>query len=75
MISTLTARGQTVVPASIRKAHGLDLASKLEWIDDGECIRVIPLGRDPIASARDAYRGAGLGQALLRQRAEDRARE
>ena len=75
MITTVTVRGQTVVPAAIRKAYHLGPASKLQWIEDGECIRVVPVGSDPIAEARGIFRKSGLGEALLRSRREDRARE
>jgi len=75
MTTTITTRGQTVVPAAIRKAYQLGPASKLEWIEDGECIRVVPLGTDPIAEARGLLKGSGLGEALLKSRREDRDHE
>ncbi|OGV70530.1 MAG: hypothetical protein A3K19_24725 [Lentisphaerae bacterium RIFOXYB12_FULL_65_16] len=75
MTTTVTGRGQTVVPARIRKNHHLGPASKLEWIDDGQSIRVIPLPADPVAAAQGMFKGAGLGAALLKRRREDRTRE
>jgi len=75
MTTTITARGQTVVPARIRKRYDLGPSSKLEWVDDGECIRVVPLPRDTIAAAQGMLGGSGLTAALLKSRREDRARE
>ena len=72
--TTLTVRGQTVIPAPIRKAHGLRTNAKLEWVDDGKCIRVVPLRGDSIAEARGALGKTHLRKALLRSRAEDRKR-
>ena len=53
MTTTLAVRGQTVVPAPIRHAYRLKTSMKLEWVDDGRCIRVIPLGRIPLAMRED----------------------
>ncbi len=36
MKTTVTARGQTVIPAKIRKEHQIGISAKLEWIDDGK---------------------------------------
>ena len=74
MTTTLTVRGQTVVPAPIRRAYRLRASTKLEWVDDGKCIRVVPLGADPIGDARGALGKTHLRKALLRSRAEDKRR-
>ena len=69
MRSTLTQRGQTVVPAAIRKHFGLTPADGLEWVIEGEYLRVSPVRADPIA----AFRGRGKGGATVRLLAERRA--
>lgn len=69
MRSTLTQRGQTVVPAAIRKHFGLTPADGLEWIIEGENLRVSPVRADSIA----AFRGRGKGGATDRLLAERRA--
>jgi Regulators of stationary/sporulation gene expression len=61
MRSTLTARGQTVVPAEIRRQFHLTQAGRLEWIVENNILRVIPVRRNPV----DEFRGNGKG-ALLR---------
>ena len=74
MKSTLTSRGQTVVPAEIRRRFGLTPSDGLEWLIEGAAIRVVPVRRDPVL----AFRGQGKGGAverLLAERAADRARE
>lgn len=70
MRTTVTARGQTVVPARIRRDHGIESQTRLEWIDDGHSIRVIPLPEDPIRAARGISRG--LSRRLLAEREHDR---
>lgn len=75
MTTTITDRGQTVVPAGIRRSHHMERRTKLEWIDDGLSIRVVPLGVDTIRSARGMFGKGGLREALIKDRREDRARE
>ncbi|GAB6043271.1 AbrB/MazE/SpoVT family DNA-binding domain-containing protein [Endothiovibrio diazotrophicus] len=74
MRSTITERGQTVIPAAIRKQLGLSPADRLEWIVlDGRMI-VTPVASDPI----DAFRGRGKGGTtgrLLADRQAEKARE
>ena len=72
--TTITKRGQTVVPASIRRRHRLEEGDRLLWLDDGEVLRVVPLVKDPIRELRGAAKGEGLTEALLRERRRDRAR-
>lgn len=75
MRSTITARGQTVVPAPIRERFQLGPSTRLEWIVEGDgTIRVVPVALDPIA----AFRGSGAGGAtsrLLADRRHDRQQE
>ncbi|NCO53183.1 MAG: AbrB/MazE/SpoVT family DNA-binding domain-containing protein [Deltaproteobacteria bacterium] len=68
MRSTITARGQTVIPAEIRRRFELDPSKRLEWIVEDGNIRVVPVTDDPIA----AFRGRGKGDSTLRLLAERR---
>lgn len=74
MRSTITERGQTVVPAEIRRQFHLSPADRLEWVVDSQGIRVVPVRANPI----EAFRGQGKGgstQRLLQDRQEERFRE
>jgi len=66
MKTTVTERGQTVVPAKIHRDHGIVPQSRLEWIDDGHSIRVVPIPADPVRAAIGMTRG--LGRRLLEER-------
>ena len=70
MRSTITSRGQTVIPAEIRRRFRLDPSKKLEWVVENEGIRIIPVAENPV----DAYRGSGKGGSTTRL-LEDRKRE
>jgi AbrB family looped-hinge helix DNA binding protein len=75
MQTAVTKRGQTVVPAAIRRRHRIQEGDSLVWIDEGEVIRVIPIPHDPIGALRGRGRGERLVERLLAARQEDRARE
>jgi AbrB family looped-hinge helix DNA binding protein len=75
METTVTRRGQTIIPAAIRRRHGIKAGDRITWLDDGGTIRIVPVTADPIRSLRGSGRGQSLLTALLRQRREDRERE
>ena len=75
MQTSVTKRGQTVIPASIRRKYHIEEGDSLMWLDDGSGIRVIPIARDPIRALRGRGRGEGLVDKLLDKRREDRALE
>jgi len=72
MKTTVTARGQTVIPAKIRKEHQIRISTKLEWIDDGDTIRVVPLPPDTLEAAKGISKGYSLR--LLKERELERKR-
>jgi len=74
MESTLTERGQTAVPARIRKRFGLKAGQKLEWVEDGKVIYVLPVPADPIKAFRGSSKTRGLTEALLEERRKDARR-
>ncbi len=74
METAVTKKGQTNIPAAIRKRHEIHEGDRLEWLDDGEVIRVIPLPADPVRALRGSARGEKLLERLLVQRKEDRKR-
>jgi len=75
MQTAVTKRGQTVIPAAIRKRYQIEKGAHLVWLDDGETIRVIPVTDDPLQSLRGRGRGKKLTERLLLERRKDRDRE
>ncbi len=75
MRTTITQRGQTVIPAELRRRYGLEEGDQVEWLDTGAGFKVIPVPGDPIAALRGMGRGEGLLDRLLAERRHDRARE
>ncbi len=75
MLTTVSSRGQTSVPAELRKKYGIKGNTKLQWIDEGEYITVVPIGDDPIKSFRGKSKGVDLVGALLEGRRLERERD
>ena len=73
--TTVTKRFQTVIPASIRKRYSIQGGDRLEWIDDGQIIKVIVIPKDPIGELRGCARGEKLVERLLQTRRKDRDSE
>jgi bifunctional DNA-binding transcriptional regulator/antitoxin component of YhaV-PrlF toxin-antitoxin module len=63
------------VPAALRERYGIKGGDYLEWIDDGQVIKVIPIPADPIKALRGSARGEKLVERLLESRREDRELE
>ena len=66
MRSTITSRGQTVIPATIRHQFNLGPSDRLEWVVNGKQILVFPVQKDPV----NAFRGRGKGGSTKRLLAE-----
>jgi len=75
MQTTISKRGQTVVPAAIRKRHRILDGDRLAWIDDGETIKIVPIPADPVRALKGIARGERLVQELMKYRREERAHE
>jgi AbrB family looped-hinge helix DNA binding protein len=43
MTSTVTVKGQTVVPKGLRKQFGIEPGTTLDWRPDGNSIRVVKM--------------------------------
>lgn len=73
MESTVTVRGQTAIPAAIRKRYDIKPKMHLEWIDDGHSITVVPIPKDALKALKGRYKDVDLLGALLKSRNEERS--
>ena len=73
MQTTVSVRGQTVIPRRIREELGITPATRLEWKVKNGVIIVLPLPSDPIRSAVGILEGRGPSTSdLLAERKADR---
>lgn len=75
MKSTITRRGQTVMPAELRRRYAVEAGTALEWIDTGRDIRVVPLPADIVGALRGSAKGQKLVSKLLKARQKDQQLE
>ena len=74
MRSTITARGQTVIPAPIRARFSLGPSQRLEWIVEADgSIRVVPVDLSPVRAFRGMGQRGGSSQRLLADREAEQA--
>lgn len=73
--TSVTRKGQTVVPAPLRKRFNIGPKSQLVWSTDGKVIEVTPIPSDPIRALRGSTEKRRLLRALLKRRKEDKALE
>ena len=71
MKAKVTARGQVSIPSEIRKKFNIEPESRVEWIVEGNVIKVIPLPKDPVA----AFRGRGSRKYTTERLIEERRAE
>ncbi len=74
METAITRRGQTVIPAAIRRRYKIQAGDYLVWLDDGQTIKVVPVLADAIHALRGRGRGERLVERLIAARREDRDR-
>jgi AbrB family looped-hinge helix DNA binding protein len=59
MTSTITTKGQTVVPKELRRKFELDSGAVLDWRADGDSMRVVKLTRSARGGFIQALRRLG----------------
>jgi len=76
MQTTVSVRGQTVIPRKIREELGITPSTHLEWTVKNGVIIIYPLPGDPIKSAVGILKGKGLSTSeLLAERKADLEKE
>lgn len=68
MQSTITSRGQTVIPAEIRKLFRLGPSDRLQWVVGADGIRVAPVAANPVTAFRGSGRGGGAARLVAERR-------
>ena len=73
--TTITSKGQVVIPIALRRRYGITPQTRIVIYDDGETIRLKPVTHQAIDRLAGILAGKSLTAALLKERALDRERE
>ncbi len=72
----VSAKGWVVIPKPLREKHGLAKGSRVQVIEYGKVLALVPLPDDPIRALRGMFEGGpSLTDDLLEEHARERARE
>lgn len=74
MTVTVSARGQMVIPASIRRRYGIKQESKVELLDLGKEVVIIPIMEKSLLKSRGILKGVSTND-LIRERRSLRKKE
>ncbi len=77
MALTISSKGWIVIPANLRKKYNLRPGQSVQVVDYGGILALVPAWEDPIqqTSGMLAKPGESLTEALLAERAREKARE
>lgn len=73
--SIVSKRGQTVVPAAIRRQLEIEDGDRIVWIFDGRSVQIVRIPDDPIVALQGSAKGENLLEELLLERRLDNERE
>lgn len=78
-IATVSAKGWVVIPKEYRERYGLRPGIRVQFIDYGGVLSIVPVPEDPVQEGFGALRRfegkEPWTQALLKERARERERE
>jgi AbrB family looped-hinge helix DNA binding protein len=75
MKTTVSTRGQVSIPAALRKKYGIETETQVEWIEEGNAIKIVLLPKDPIKAFRGAGRNRYTSDRLIMDREKERLEE
>jgi AbrB family looped-hinge helix DNA binding protein len=74
--ATVSAKGWVVIPKSLREKYGLNKGAKVQVVEYGDVLALVPLPDDPVGALHGMLEGgAPLTEELLAERERDRAEE
>lgn len=69
MTITVSARGQMVIPASIRKRYSIKPNTKVELLDLGKEVVIVPISKQSLSKSRGILKGISTAGLIKSRRA------
>ena len=72
----VSAKGWVVIPKDLRRKYGLEKGTRVQVVDYGDLLAIVPLPEDPVGALHGMLAGGtSLTADLLAERGRERARE
>lgn len=72
----VSSKGWVVIPKDLRDRHGLREGTRVQVVEYGDVLALVPLPEDPVEALRGLFAGGlSLTADLLEERARERSRE
>jgi len=72
METTVTSKGQIVIPSSVRRRLGIKEGTRIKIEESGNEIILKPITREYVHSLRGKFRGKGLLKALMAEKKREK---
>lgn len=74
--ATVSAKGWVVIPKAMREKYGLEKGSRVQVLDYGQILAIVPIPDDPVEALHGMFEGGpSLTEALLAEREQERTKE
>ena len=74
--ATVSTKGWVVIPKAMREKYGLEKGSRVQIVDYGQVLAIVPLPEDPVNALHGMFEGGlSLTEELLTERERERTRE
>ncbi len=72
----VSAEGRVVIPKSLREKYGLEKGTRVQMVDYGQILALVPLPNDPVTALHGMLKeGPSLTEDLISERTRERERE
>jgi len=76
IVSSVSTKGQLVIPYKLRQKYGIKPNSMMRWIDTGQGLMIVPLTDDSISSSKGMLKDTNVStKSYLKAKEEDKRLE
>jgi len=76
IVSSVSTKGQLVIPYKLRQKYGIKPNSMMRWIDTGQGLMIVPLTDDSISSSKGMLKDTNVStKSYLKAKEDDKRLE